>query len=210
VDTSPDGLKWSRTLGTTDKMMDVAWNGKVFVAVGSVGGGVYSSPDAVTWTKQSLPTNNGFAAITWTGSEFLAGGATGILASSPDGTAWTIHLLDPGFNITALAAHNGTVVLGTDAGMLLINKVPDSTATPVISLDVGSAGALAQVTLHSPVASAKIYYTDNGQDPTPQSNLYTTPFTPTHNAVIKARAYLDGVNPSEVAAAEFKIGASTP
>lgn len=50
-----------------------------------------------------------------------------------------------------------------------------------------------QVTLTTPTPGVVIRYTTNGANPTPQSKLYTGPFTIDHTAKVQARAYLPGV-----------------
>ncbi len=50
-----------------------------------------------------------------------------------------------------------------------------------------------KVTLSTPTAGVEIRYTTNGANPTPQSPLYTRPFTLDHTAKVQARAYRPGV-----------------
>ena len=59
---------------------------------------------------------------------------------------------------------------------------------------------------------AKVYYTIDGTDPTDASTLYTEPFTLTEAATVKAIAYADGYNPSNVASLDviIKSQAATP
>ncbi|MBP7867878.1 MAG: chitobiase/beta-hexosaminidase C-terminal domain-containing protein [Acidobacteria bacterium] len=55
---------------------------------------------------------------------------------------------------------------------------------------------------------AEIRYTLDGSDPTPQSALYTTPFTLTEPTTVKARAYLPPCPESAVATAVFDVKAA--
>ncbi len=50
-----------------------------------------------------------------------------------------------------------------------------------------------KVTLSTPTAGVVIRYTTDGANPTPESRLYTAPFTIDHTAKVQARAYRPGV-----------------
>jgi hypothetical protein len=102
VMTSPDGLKWTTwalPFGVT--LESVAWAGSQWVAFGN---GLYTSPDAVTWTLREGGLRDdhfqpgsypGVGALGWNGSQALAigldsAGAT-VAATSTDGVQWTIQ-----------------------------------------------------------------------------------------------------------------------
>jgi hypothetical protein len=86
--------------GTTYDLYGVAWNGTTFVAVGD-GGSVLTSPDAITWTPQSLTNATSLRSVVWSGSQFVAVGLGVIqvfpnhtmpnivIFTSPDGAIWT-------------------------------------------------------------------------------------------------------------------------
>lgn len=69
---------------------DVAWDGKLFVAVGFAG--VRTSPDGLTWTYRSSPTTPGHLnAAAGNGTVWVAVGDSGSILSSPDGLTWTLR-----------------------------------------------------------------------------------------------------------------------
>lgn len=125
VDVSTDGRSWtsnplpSAVLG--NQFYAIVKSPTTWVAVGAKGSIIYSS-DGKTWSAAAPITINtasisGYApalnAVTWTGSQFVAGGESGALATSPDGITWTVK---PGPNtdtIKALASKNGLVIAST-------------------------------------------------------------------------------------------------
>lgn len=57
------------------------------------------------------------------------------------------------------------------------------------------------VSISCATEGASIYYTVDGNDPTEQSTPYSAPFQATTPATIKARAYKEGLEPSDIAIA---------
>lgn len=78
-------------------------------------------------------------------------------------------------------------------------------AAPTITPNGGTYTGSVQVTLACATPGAVIRYTTNGADPTATSTQYTTPFTLTSSAPVKARASAAGYSDSTVAAATFTI-----
>jgi hypothetical protein len=75
-------------------LTSVIWSGTKFVAVGWVPGPfgvVYTSPDGVTWTAQTVtPTPSSVLnGVTWSGTQFVVVGVSGTVLTSPDGVTWT-------------------------------------------------------------------------------------------------------------------------
>jgi photosystem II stability/assembly factor-like uncharacterized protein len=93
--TSPDGIKWTvRTSGTKELLLDVEWNGKLFVAGGY--GVLMTSTDGIVWTKQVISRDPRalFKKVTWGGKCFLAVGLkvdynVSTLYISKDGITWS-------------------------------------------------------------------------------------------------------------------------
>jgi len=59
------------------------------------------------------------------------------------------------------------------------------------------------ISLGVTTSSAQIYYTTNGDDPNKNSKLYVNPFEIDNNAVVKARAFKEGLKPSALFKREF-------
>jgi hypothetical protein len=205
--TSKEGAPWSVALDTKTKTNCVTDNGTLYVAMATSEPTALTSTDGVKWTPQKTGASGGCSAVAWTGAEFVAVGPNGTLVSSTDGVTWTVHDFDKAITLTSVAAHDGTIVLGASTGYLYANKVLPPASTPVISLAKVSDGARPEIALKGGSASAKIYYTTDGSDPTNQSTLYAKPFAVSHAEVIKARVYMDGFAPSDIAAAECKLDA---
>ncbi|HOQ80746.1 MAG TPA: choice-of-anchor J domain-containing protein, partial [Candidatus Cloacimonadota bacterium] len=61
------------------------------------------------------------------------------------------------------------------------------------------------VTIECSTPEASIYYTTDGTDPNNQSMAYTTPINITQNTNLKAIAYAEGLDPSNIANANYTI-----
>ena len=72
-------------------LLDGAWNGSLYVAVGAAGQ-VVTSSDALTWTEQPAAVNAQLAGIAWSGFNWVAVGADAsghaIIMTSVDGMTW--------------------------------------------------------------------------------------------------------------------------
>ena len=92
--TSKDGANWTEQQNFDSSIGDkslsgVAWNGKHFVATGSLGfppgdGYIVSSPDGVIWTEQhsQQASQVNIGRIAWGGRQFVANGGVGKLYKS--------------------------------------------------------------------------------------------------------------------------------
>ena len=79
-----------------------------------------------------------------------------------------------------------------------------------ISPNGGTFGGPQNVTLSSTTASANIYYTLDGTEPTPASTLYTEPITINTDTTLSAIATGTGFVQSAVSSATFNLTAQTP
>lgn len=91
-----DLLEWEEIeTGSLNRAEGIAWNGDLFVVVGSQGQ-ILTSPDGIEWTERQadIPGLEGlgdsFLCVHWIDDQFLAGGKEGTLMSSPDGIEWTL------------------------------------------------------------------------------------------------------------------------
>jgi hypothetical protein len=90
--TSEDGSNWTRqTVPTAPALVDVAYGGGHFVAVGS-SGVILVSADGTQWTDRSVSTTVAFTGVTYGNGLFVAVGAAWIsralLRISADGMNW--------------------------------------------------------------------------------------------------------------------------
>jgi hypothetical protein len=82
-------------------------------------------------------------------------------------------------------------------------KSTPTAATPTITPNGGSFTNSVQVTLQSATAGATIYYTTNGSTPTTSSTQYSSAFTLSASATVRAMAVASGYSNSAVASATF-------
>lgn len=80
---------------------------------------------------------------------------------------------------------------------------PNIVATPVFSFPSGQYFGSINVEITCSTAGASIYYTTDGSDPDESSTLYTEPLTISTTTTLKARAYADGFDPSNIAQANY-------
>lgn len=86
--TSTDGVNWSDIkIESNIPTQKIAWNGTIFIAVGSEGT-ILSSQDGKEWTEQDSNVQSSLHDIVWNGSEFVTVGGDGTILSSSDGINW--------------------------------------------------------------------------------------------------------------------------
>lgn len=131
--TSPDGTDWAfGSVGTTDNLSGVAWNGHLFVATVDSRNSVYTSADGVSWTAQT-GTVTAANAIIWAGNRFVTVGGSGQILTSPDGINWTVEN-GSGSSILHDVAWNGDVaVAGGTIGQLWHSACRDVSRIPEAS-----------------------------------------------------------------------------
>lgn len=76
-------------------------------------------------------------------------------------------------------------------------------AMPTFNPPAGVYTQAIDVSISSDTADANIYYTTDGSIPNQNSSLYTAPIHLTENTTIKARAFADGFEPSEISTAAY-------
>jgi hypothetical protein len=115
-------------------------------------------------------------------------------ASTPAGT-YTITATGTGGGVTQTTHFSLTVNAPTVA----------TVATPTINPNGGSFTGSVSMTLQTATSGASIYYTTDGTAPTQSSTAYTGAITLTSNAVLNAKAFKNGFNPSAQASANFTV-----
>jgi hypothetical protein len=83
-------------------------------------------------------------------------------------------------------------------------------AVPVISSAGNTGSNDIPVTISCATTNARIYYTTDGTDPAQNSPLYTGAFLMNHSGAVKARAFRDGFDPSQIAAAAYTLTVADP
>jgi hypothetical protein len=76
--------------------------------------------------------------------------------------------------------------------------ITETVATPTFSPDPGTYSSAQSVTITCDTEDATIYYTTDGTDPTESSIQYGGPVTISTTTTLKARAYKEGWEPSEI------------
>jgi len=110
----------------------------------------------------------------------------------------------PGGNFPiTMTSTGGGITRTTTFNLSVTPAVQPPVATPVISPNGGSFTNSTLVTIGTSTSGAAIYYTIDGSSPTQSSNLYTGAITLTTSAVVKAKAFATGYNPSAEASASF-------
>jgi Ig-like domain-containing protein len=168
---SADGTNWipaesgSGNLGGSNVVFG---NGTYVVGGGSTTQGIYTSPDAVTWSNQTInaETRNVVLRSFYTGSLFLATGA--YIDSSPDGVTWTTQSDD---DVEDFAAGGGKIVAVGMGGVTYSSSngttwssSPQSTNLEFMSVSYGHGRFVALASLYQPgpVYTLTVWTSTNG------------------------------------------------
>jgi hypothetical protein len=87
---------------------------------------------------------------------------------------------------------------------------PNMVATPVLSHPSGQYFSSIDVGITCETPNSTIYYTTDGSDPDESSSVYADPITISTNTTLKARAYAPGMEPSNIAQANYTFVQVTP
>lgn len=138
------------------------------------------------------------------------------------GAGIAIHKHNPNRNAYMLLPYDKDEQAGIDGDAMsailpaavleLAKSKKDVSAVPTPKITEVYGNKQTQIVLSNSNKSAELYYTLDGSDPTKASTLYTDTLTLTEALTVKAIAYADGYNPSDVAelTATIKDQAATP
>lgn len=125
VDTAPPvESDWTGRLTVPLPLVDVVWDGQVFIAIGGglgYDGVVLTSVDGIDWVERESATDNGLNAIAAFNSDIYAVGGSGVLLSTDHGETWTVKAQPGllGFLGLGVAANSSQVIVtGVDAGFV--------------------------------------------------------------------------------------------
>lgn len=146
-----DWETYQATYITSSSMYDVADNGINYVAVG-LSGAIFStavSLAASSWTQRvSFGSTSTLNCVMWTGSQFLAFGATGLIRASAAGSSWSSPTKPSTAQLYACACDGtNSIAVGAD-GTIIRATSPSSTTFTVVrsgNADLGFAHDLRAV-----------------------------------------------------------------
>lgn len=187
------------TMGTKKTSNALQWNKNGFLYATKSGGTLKS----VTITGTSGKSINVYAS----NSKYNA---------APSGTALTkMDLTGSAVTYTFTSSYSYIALKGADTGIQIVSIVvtyedPTKVGTPKFSLDEGTYNETKSVTLSCNTDGSTIRYTTNGDTPTSSSTLYESAISVDRTMTIKAKAFKDGLDDSEVAEATYTLKCATP
>lgn len=107
-------------------------------------------------------------------------------------------------NIVLFTTATGTIIKGVAFAPISSSSTP-VVATPIFNPPAGNYYAAQNVTITTSTEGATIYYTTDGSDPDENSSIYTDPIAISSTTTLKARAYKDGYDPSNIATALYNF-----
>jgi hypothetical protein len=174
------------------------------VSVTAVGAWTLTSTQPWIRLSQTSGTGNATVPVSIAPDVAFPSEAVGPFQRIRQGTYTATLTLTEGSN-TATCAVTYAVGYGDQVGISNASPPP----SPTISPNGGTFGVLQTVTLSTAVKGATIYYTIDGSEPSPQSPVYTGPFT-TGSGAVQAIAVVDGLGWSPVALAVFTVTPPQP
>lgn len=116
---------WAAKVFSPDGYLEsVGYGAGLFVASSEVDGvrSIYSSPDAVTWTKRVTVGSAEIIEIRFLNNQFVAVGGGGTLYTSSNGTSWVKRSIPVKFALNDVAYGKSTYVAIGDYGTILSSK----------------------------------------------------------------------------------------
>lgn len=218
---------------------DVAWNiaGNLNMDPWRIGGKKLTNQDRAAYSQTAIAPNvtkievdhgtrnltvNSFKLDVYSTAELAAAGAAGDVSSitatayeasstttftRPDGADWTGRFYRFTWNVTTSGSSNQYTQLKS----IKFYKADDGTSVTVAAPTISGETPFTEsttVTITVPEGTT-VYYTTDGTEPSNQGDDYTAPFTLTKTTTVKAVAYDNAGNKSEVVTKEFVKQSST-
>lgn len=134
---STDLTNWTYTY-PLETPNDIAFGNGLFVAVGNVRTSldqnivtIQTSPDGITWTRQSPNDTGILQSVIYANNTFVAVGTNGLIYTSPNGTSWTRQISNTTQNLTSVRFGGNVYVAVGQNGTIL--TAPVETAAPVVT-----------------------------------------------------------------------------
>ena len=155
--------------------------------------------------------------VTITDAVMTTSTAPSVGYSVDGGTSTTISTTNNTYTISGISASSSLTIqnVNTSNTQLRIKtialtytvdgSVTYTCATPAFSPAAGTYTEAQTVSINCATDGATIYYTTDGEDPTTESSVYSTPLTISQTTTVKAMGVAEGFNDSDVASATYTI-----
>lgn len=142
------------------------------------------------------------------GTSFVSGASSTLGTFNSNTNVWTG---DVASTTISNGGNSGQTRIKTIKISYTLSSSENQVPTPLITPTSGAVEAGTKVTISCSDSEAEIHYTTNGDDPTAESAIYTaeTDITVNEAMTVKAIAVKDGLDPSEVATANYTIKKTT-
>ncbi|MBI5770412.1 MAG: immunoglobulin domain-containing protein [Verrucomicrobia bacterium] len=127
--TSPDGVTWtSRTSSSTSTHYTAAFGaGRLVVATNGSTVNTTDATGAAGWANGAITLGGNLRAVVFTGTQFVATGFNGNIATSSDGATWTVRQSLTGRNLTDVTYGNGRYVAVSSASSTVLTSADGAT-----------------------------------------------------------------------------------
>ncbi len=198
-----------KIFNSSDMLLGIPLNDRVHVYANLTSSKTWTDPGKVV---APVITTSGSAASEMTVSITTETEGASIYYSIDGSTpsARSIKYIEP-FSVTesltvkAIAVHPSLFNSNVTSESIVMNA-----ATPSVSIAEGTYSNTQTVSLSCTTAGASIRYTLDGSTPNSESTLYSTPITVDHSLILKAIAYKDGYEPSDILAVQYVMESANP
>lgn len=141
----------------TGNLLGVAFGGGQWVVVGAAGA-IWTSTNAIKWTRRTSGTTNDILDVNYTGSIFFACGTAGLILTSTDGITWTNRsvAISEGFQRCSVA-NNVFFITGGSATVARLYSSTNGTTWTSRTLPTGMRRTLFDVIYYNNGTIARYY-----------------------------------------------------